>query len=119
MSTERFGKQLELFREAAPGITRIAVWWDIQMSIFHRSWAGPLETAASKLGLQIQPPVQVLARDGVEGAFATMKRQRADAVLIVLGGPTFQYIPMLQQWLYATSFRRSRRSGHLPCPGGF
>ena len=91
VSAERFGKQLELLREAAPGITRIAVWWDIQMPIFHRSWAGPLETAASKLRLQIQPPVQVLARDGVEGAFATMKRQRADAVLIVLGGPTYQY----------------------------
>jgi putative tryptophan/tyrosine transport system substrate-binding protein len=91
VSPERFGKQLELLKEAAPGISRIAVWWDIQMAIFHQSWAAPLETAARKLGLQIQPPVQVLARDGVEGAFATMKQQRADAVLVVLGGPTFEY----------------------------
>jgi len=91
VSPERFGKQLELLKEAAPGISRIGVWWDIQMAIFHQSWAVPLEAAARKLSLQIQPPVQVLSRDGVEGAFATMKQQRADAVLVVLGGPTVDY----------------------------
>ena len=91
VSPERFGKQLELLKEAAPGISRIAIWWDIQMAIFHQSWAVPLESAAHKLGLQILPPVQVLAQDGVEAAFATMKQQRADAVLVVLGGPTFAY----------------------------
>ena len=91
MSSERFGKQLELLKEAAPGISRIAIWWDVQMAIFHESWAVPLQVAAHKLSLQIQPPVQVLARSGVQGAFATMKQQRADAVLVVLGGPTFEY----------------------------
>ena len=63
----------------------------MQLAIFQQSWAAPLETAARQLGLQIQPPVQVLARDGVEDAFAAMKQQRADAVLVVLGGPTFAY----------------------------
>ena len=91
VSSERFGKQLELLKEAAPGISRIAIWWDVQMAIFHESWAVPLQVAAHKLSLQIQPPVQVLARSGVQGAFATMKQQRADAVLVVLGGPTFEY----------------------------
>jgi putative ABC transport system substrate-binding protein len=91
VSAERFGKQLELLKDAVPGVSRIAIWWDMQMTIFHQSWAVPLESAAHKLGLQIQPPVQVLARDGVEGAFATMKQQRADAVLVISGGPTFQY----------------------------
>ena len=92
VSPERFGKQLELLKEAAPGISRIAVYWDLQMTIFHQTWAAPLETAARKLGLQIQPPIQVLARDRVEGAFATMKQQRADAVLVVQGGPTNAYL---------------------------
>jgi putative ABC transport system substrate-binding protein len=91
VSPERFGKQLEFLKEAAPGISRIGIWWDIQMTIFHQSWAVPLEAAARKLSLQIQPPVQVLSRDGVEGAFARMKQQRADAVLVVLGGPTVDY----------------------------
>jgi putative ABC transport system substrate-binding protein len=91
VSPERFGKQLEVLKEAAPGISRIAVWWDMEMTIFHHSWAAPLEAAARKLGLQIQPPVQVLARDGVEGAFATMKQQRAEALLVAIGGPTYGY----------------------------
>jgi len=88
VSPERFGKQLELLKEAAPGVSRIAVWWDMQMTLFHQSWAAPLDDAARKLGLQIQPRVQVLARDSAESAFAKMKRQRADALLVVLGGPT-------------------------------
>ena len=116
VSPERFGKQLELLKEAAPGVVRIAVWWDIQMSIFQRSWESPLEIAAGKLGLHIQPPVQVLAREGVEGAFARMKQQRADAVMVVLGGRRFSTTPMLQQWLCATSFRRSRPSRHSRPP---
>ena len=57
----------------------------------YQSWAAPLEIAARKLGLQIQPSVQVLARDGVEDAFTATKQQRADAVSVVLGGPTFEY----------------------------
>jgi putative tryptophan/tyrosine transport system substrate-binding protein len=91
VSPERFGKQLELLKEAAPGVSRIAVWWDMEMSIFTQSWAVPLEAAARKLGLQILPPVQVLARDGEDGAFAAMKQQRADAVLVAIGGPTNDY----------------------------
>ena len=45
----------------------------------YQSWAAPLEIAARKLGLQIQPSVQVLARDGVEDAFTatnTSERMR-------------------------------------------
>ena len=88
VSPERFGKQLELLKEAVPGVSRIAVWWDMQMTIFHQSWEVPLDAAARKLDLQIQPPHPGSCWEGVEGAFATMKQQRADALLVVLGGPT-------------------------------
>jgi putative ABC transport system substrate-binding protein len=103
VSPERFGKQLELLKEAAPGVTRVALWWDMDMAIFSRSWAAPLEAAARKLRLQIQPPVQVLSKDGVERAFTAMKQQRADAVLIAMGGPTFEY-----RALVATEALRAR-----------
>lgn len=103
VSPERFGKQLELLKEAVPGVARIAIWWDMEMAIFSRSWAVPLETAARKLGLQIQPPVQVLAADRVEGAFTAMKQQRADALLIAIGGPTNDY-----RALVATAALRAR-----------
>lgn len=91
VSPERFAKQLELLKEAVPRVTRIAIWWDMDMAIFSRSWAVPLETAARKLALHIQPPVQVLAQDRVEGAFTAIKQQRVDALLIAIGGPTNDY----------------------------
>jgi putative ABC transport system substrate-binding protein len=94
-STDRLGKQLELLREAVPGLSRIAVWWDMEMSIFTRSWSAPLDAAARKLGLQILPPVQVLGRDDVDGAFTAMQQQRADAVLVAIGGPTNDYRPQV------------------------
>ncbi len=90
-SSQRFGKQLEFLKEAAPGIVRVAVWWDMAMTIYGESWAAPLEGAARKLGLAILPPVQVLSRDGIDGAFAAFRQRRADALLVTIGGPTSDY----------------------------
>ena len=91
VSPERFGKQLELLKAAVPRIARIAVWWDTDMPTFHQSWALPLDTAARQLGLQILPPVQVLEQRSVEAAFSAIKQQRADALLVVIAGPTQTY----------------------------
>ncbi|MEO5699056.1 MAG: ABC transporter substrate-binding protein [Casimicrobiaceae bacterium] len=91
VSPERFGKQLELLKSAAPHIARIAVWWDTDIPTFHRSWATPLNTAASQLGLKILPPVQVLEPSSIDAAFYTMKQQRADALLVVIAGATQNY----------------------------
>ena len=91
VSPDRFGKQLELLKAAAPNISRVAVWWDTHMALYQKTWATPLDTAARQLGLQILPPVQVLDPASAEGAFATMKEQRADALLVVLIGPTRGY----------------------------
>lgn len=90
-SPERFGKQLELLKQAAPATTRVGVCWDLELSTFRRSWQGPLETAAHKLGLQMLPPTQVLEQSQVAGAIAAMKRDRTDAILVAIGGPTSAY----------------------------
>ena len=71
VSPERFGKQLELLKEAAPKISRVAVWWDLDMALYRRTWASPLAAAAGKLALEVLEPVQVLDETGIEGAFAT------------------------------------------------
>ncbi len=91
VSPERFGKQLELLKAAVPGVSRVAVWWDTDMALFHQTWATPLDTAARQLGLQVLPPVQVLEQTGADAAFATMKQQRADALLVVIAGATRGY----------------------------
>jgi putative ABC transport system substrate-binding protein len=91
VSPERFGKQLELLKEASPHVSRVAVWWDQQMSLFHQSWAAPLRAAAQRLGLEVLDPIQVLDPAGVDGAFVAMRRQRADALLVAIAGPTNRY----------------------------
>jgi putative ABC transport system substrate-binding protein len=91
VSTERFGKQLEVLKEAAPAVSRVAVFWDLDLALFRQSWAAPLDAAARKLGLQILEPFHVLEEAGIEPAFASMKRQRADALLVAIGGPTQRY----------------------------
>ena len=91
VSTERFGKSLEVLKEIAPAASRIAIWWDLDLAHFRQTWATPLEGAARKLGLQILEPFQVLDEAAIDPAFASINRQRADAVLIVIGGPTHRY----------------------------
>lgn len=91
VSPERFGKQLELLKEAAPRVSRVAVWWDQPMALFHQSWAAPLRTAGQRLGLEVLDPIQVLDAASVDGAFVTMRRQRADALLVAIAGPTNRY----------------------------
>jgi putative ABC transport system substrate-binding protein len=82
VSPERLGKQLELLKEALPSISRIAVWWDGDLTLFDRVVASSLESAAGKLGLALQSPVQVLDANAIDGAFARFKQQNADALLV-------------------------------------
>jgi putative ABC transport system substrate-binding protein len=91
VTTERFGKQLEMLKEIAPAASRIAVWWDLDLAQFRQSWATPLDVAARNLGLQVLEPFQVLDEATIDPAFASMNQQRADAVLVAIGGPTHRY----------------------------
>ena len=91
VSPERFGKQLELLKQAAPATTRVGVFWDLELSSFRRSWQGPLEIAARKLGVQMLSPTRVLEQSQVAGAIRMMKRDRTDAILVAIGGPTSAY----------------------------
>ncbi len=91
VSPERFGKQLELLKQAAPATARVGVFWDLELSSFQRSWQGPLEISAHKLGLQMLPPTQVLERSAVVDSIAAMKRDGANAMLVAIGGPTWSY----------------------------
>jgi putative ABC transport system substrate-binding protein len=91
VTPERFGKQLELLRAAAPRVARIAVWWDSDLESFHRSWAVPLHEAARQLDVQVLAPVQVLQAGGVDPAFATLRQQGADALLVAIAGAANSY----------------------------
>jgi len=89
VSSERIAKQLELLKEAAPGISRIALWWDGDLALFHRGAAAPLEAAARKLGLEVQSPLVVCDANAIDDAFARFIQQHADALLVFAIRNTF------------------------------
>ncbi len=86
LSVELGAKRLELLREAIPRLTRVGVLWD-PSSPPAQPELREIEEATRSLGVRIQP-VAVQRPEEFEHALLAMKRQRADAVLVV-GGPLF------------------------------
>jgi len=89
VSTERFGKQLEILKEAPPRLAILGILWDLDLDLFHRQWAPALDEAGSKLGIEILAPTQIRKADDLPGAFEVLTRQRVDAVLVASGGVAF------------------------------
>jgi putative ABC transport system substrate-binding protein len=83
---ELSGKQLELLRETAPGVARVAVLWYPTSTPFPLR---ALEDAAQALGVTLHT-LEVRSPDEFTGAFAAMTRARAEA-LIVLSSPLYYH----------------------------
>jgi putative ABC transport system substrate-binding protein len=85
-AAEWSGKWLELLKEAVPAVSRVAVLSHPESSI-----AGvvlkEMQVAAPALGVQLQS-LSVRDADELEGAFAAMSREHAEA-LVVLPGAIF------------------------------
>src|SRR5262245_33439207 len=75
------GKRLELFKDAVPTISRVAVLVDPAMQ-YHAHMPGNLEREAQALGVQLQR-VEAGALAVFEAAFAAMVHGSADALLIM------------------------------------
>jgi putative ABC transport system substrate-binding protein len=81
MVEELSGKYLELLKEVAPRISRVAVLWEPDQP------AGALllrqiEKAATSLGVQLQP-LTVRDPNDLESAFSSVAKMRADAILVL------------------------------------
>jgi putative ABC transport system substrate-binding protein len=86
MMTETNVKGMELFKEAVPGLSRVAVIWD-PATPSHRPGLKAVKAAGPLLGLRIQS-VAVRSATEYESAFSAMVRERADGIL-VLSTPLF------------------------------
>jgi putative ABC transport system substrate-binding protein len=86
MMTETNVKGLELFKEAVPRLSRVAVVWD-PATPSHGPGLKAVQDAGPSLGLRIQS-VPVRAATEYESAFSAMVRERANGVL-VLSTPLF------------------------------
>ena len=81
VSAELSPKRLDFLKEVAPGLRRVAVLWnaaDLGMTLRYRA----TEAAAQTLGVEIQP-LGVREPDDFEEAFAAMKREMPDGILMV------------------------------------
>ena len=88
-SSERFGKQLELLKEAVGQVSRVGVLWDLDIEQFRRAWAPALQQAGGQLGLQIEGPFLVRGDPDFEPAFAAMIQHSVEAVLVAAGGSAY------------------------------
>ena len=86
LSVELGPKRLEMLRAMAPKATRIAVLANTS-SVAHVRALDSLRDAASKLGMTMVP-VEVRTSDEFDGAFAQMRQQNVNG-LLVLGNPLF------------------------------
>jgi putative ABC transport system substrate-binding protein len=86
--TELVTKELEIMTQALPHMTRVGVLLAVTAPS-HRPAADALETAAPQLGVQILP-VPVRTPDDLEGAFATLARERVGGVVVL--GSAFTYV---------------------------
>jgi putative ABC transport system substrate-binding protein len=79
-----YAKMLELLVEATPTATRIAMLRNSSFGL-HANFAADAEAAARRMRLTLKP-VELRSPDDIDGAFATIARDKPDALLI-LGQP--------------------------------
>ena len=86
---EIFGKRLELLKEALPNLSRVGVLWNPDFAP-NRNRLTSMKEAAQPLGLTLVP-VEARGLDALEGAFATMVREHAQAVVVLGDAVLFDY----------------------------
>ena len=77
---EIIGKNLELLKEAAPRVSRVAYLWN-PVPPGAETYRNAVEIAARKLGVTFQS-VEVRGRNELEAAFTAMVRERANGVVV-------------------------------------
>jgi len=87
-TTDILGKQVEFLKQLAPRFRRIAILWN-PSNRFHRSQVKEAEGVSRKLGGEPHP-VAAGGPDQLDGAFAEIRKLRADALLVLADGAVFQ-----------------------------
>ena len=77
---EIFAKQLQLLREVAPGVSRVAVLWNPANRPAHALVLKSVDAAARSMWIDLHPQ-GVQTRDELEAAFATIVQAGAGALL--------------------------------------
>jgi putative ABC transport system substrate-binding protein len=116
MSTELSAKRLELLKEAVPNVKLVAMLWnaaDLGMTMRYRA----AEDAARILGVSVQA-LGVREPDDFDLAFATMTRDRPDAILMVSDALTMLNRKRIMEFASATSLPALYEQSSLVRDGG-
>ena len=83
------GKWLELLKQLAPGVNRVAVLRDPSTPSGPGQFAA-IQTAAPSLGLQINP-ININDANGIENAIIAFARTKNDGMILTGSGPAIQH----------------------------
>jgi putative ABC transport system substrate-binding protein len=78
---EILGKRMEHLKEVVPGMSRVACFWNPDFPRYVALWEAT-EDAARRLGVTLLP-VEVREPREIEGAFARITRERAQALVVI------------------------------------
>jgi len=81
VAPEITGKRLQLLKEAVPRASRVAVFWNPDLPQNAPFWKA-IQEAAPKLGVTLLS-VEVRAPGEIESAFTRIKRERAQALIVI------------------------------------
>src|SRR6266508_2229426 len=82
MASALGGKSVELFRDMLPSARRVGVLGHSTNPVFAKAMLDEVLRAGGPTGIKIQPVVMIRGPEEAETAFATMVRNRADAVVV-------------------------------------
>jgi ABC-type uncharacterized transport system substrate-binding protein len=82
MTGEVLGKSLQLLREAAPEISRVAVLWNPENTVFQAQLLREAQAAAAVLGVHLKT-FGMQGSDGLDLVFSAITAERVDALLVL------------------------------------
>jgi ABC-type uncharacterized transport system substrate-binding protein len=82
MASPLTAKAVDLFRDMLPSVRRVAVLGHAANPVWAKAMLDQVLLAGAPTGTEIQPVVMIHGPDELESAFATMERERADALIV-------------------------------------
>ena len=82
MAAKSNGKSVELFRDMLPSMRRVAVLVDATNPVYAKAMLDEVQLAGGQTGIEIRPIVMVHGPSELENAFATMVKEKADALVV-------------------------------------
>ena len=82
MSASSNAKNVELFRDMLPSVRRVAMLGNTLDPVFAKAMLDEALHAGRSTGITINPVVMIQGLAELEGAFTTMVKERADAVIV-------------------------------------